>query len=348
MKKSLIALAALAASAAFAQSSVTLSGNLDYAWGHIGGDAGYKGNTVATTAATSSTSVINIIAVEDLGDGLKATAKYGLDPRTLANDSLTTGGSSTTTTGLARDEVFVGLNGGFGNLRLGSPNSIGLQAFLATSPLGTGIGSGYAPAGAGTGAMNFVQTRYNRSVRYDSNNMAGWTVSVLHAPGAEALVTGVTAPSATDAMKIRKATELGLTYANGPLAVMLVNVSQAANASYAKSSSTVLGGQYNLGATTLYAAYIDGELLANTAGSATKATATRLAVKHTIGAVDLMASVQDAKATVAGTKQKTTGLRADYNLSKTAAVYAGYEDYDDKIAGYGNRKLTSFGLRKSF
>jgi len=330
MKKSLIALAALAASAAFAQSSVTLSGNLDFAWGHqSGGSAVTSGNTVSTSTVTSSTSVIRITAVEDLGNGLKATAHYGLDPRTLSNDA----GQ------LGRDELFAGLSGSFGNLRLGSPNSLGLEAFLATSPSGTGIGSGF------TQAANAVNVRYNRSVRFDSANLAGWTVSVLHAPGSDAV-------SANGALGVaaRKTTELGLTYANGPLAVKLVNLSQAADASNAKTSMNVLGGQYNLGATTLYGAYMSGDLLAS-AGGAVEASGSRLAVKHTIGAVDLMASVQDVKrdtGAAAGTKLKTTGLRADYNLSKTAAVYVGYEDRTDSNAATGNLKLTSFGLRKSF
>jgi len=334
MKKSLIALAALAASAAFAQSSVTLSGNLDVAFGNQSGGSTVKSaSTVSTNSITSSTSVIRITAVEDLGGGMKATAHYGIDPRAMFDNNTKSASS------LGRDEAFVGLTGGFGTVKLGSPNSLGLEAFLATSPSGTGIGSGYKQA---TAAVN---TRYDRSMRYDSNNLAGWTVSVLHAPGAAAAdaSTGVLGAAA------RKTTELGLTYANGPLAVKLVNISQAADAGNAKTAFNVLGGQYNLGATTLYAAYMNGDLLKD-AATAAEASGSRLAVKHTIGAVDLIASVQSLKldnGADAGKKYKTTGLRADYNLSKTAAVYAGYEDRAD-IDTTKNLKLTSFGLRKSF
>jgi len=344
MKKSLIALAALAASAAFAQSSVTLSGNLDFAFGNQSGGSTVKSaSTVSTNSITSSTSVINIIAVEDLGDGLKATAKYGLDPRALIDNNTKSGAKTLAADGgyasLNRDEAFVGLSGGFGTVKLGSPNSLGLEAFLATSPAGTGIGSGYKQA---TAAVN---TRYDRSMRYDSNNLAGWTVSVLHAPGAAAAdaATGVLGLAA------RKTTELSVTYANGPLAVKLVNVAQAADGSNAKTAFTVAGGQYNLGATTLYAAYMNGDLLKD-AATAAEASGSRFAVKHTIGAVDLIASVQSLKldnGADSGKKYKTTGLRADYNLSKTAAVYAGYEDRAD-IDTTKNLKLTSFGLRKSF
>ena len=132
MKKSLIALAALAATASFAQSTVTLSGNLDFAVGNVSGNS--KGTTVSTRDVTSSTSVIRITAVEDLGGGMKATVLYGLDPRHLSNDN---GAAASNTFG--RDELFVGVSGGFGNIRLGSPNSIGVTTFLTASPLGLAL-----------------------------------------------------------------------------------------------------------------------------------------------------------------------------------------------------------------
>lgn len=182
MKKTLIALAALAATASFAQSTATISGNLDFASVNVGGtQAASKGSTVTTGFGTATTSVLRFIAVEDLGGGMRATAQYNFDPRSLANDALgntlnsATAPTANTTTGLSRDELFVGLSGGFGNIRLGSPNSIGLNAWQPSSSLGTGIGSGYTGAGrAGTMSNSFVQTRYSRSVRYDSPVMGGF------------------------------------------------------------------------------------------------------------------------------------------------------------------------------
>jgi predicted porin len=43
-----------------------------------------------------------------------------------------------------------------------------------------------------------------------------------------------------------------------------------------------------------------------------------------------------------------TGLRADYNLSKTAALYIGYESYDNGAATANETTATAIGLRKSF
>jgi len=396
MKKSLIALAALAVvSAASAQSSVTVSGNLDFAASSSSGTVTTMSNasTVSTNIGASSTSVIRFIAVEDLGGGLKATAQYNFDPRTLANDSgavtnnignaNTAAGSSlgATFTGLQRDELFVGLSGAFGNVRLGSPNSIGLGAHGDSSPLGTGIGAGYTANGvSGTMTNSYVQTRYNRSARYDSPTIAGFTASAMYAPGGDEVAVTATstalAGGANAALTIpnaRKATELGLAYANGPLKVSYAYVAQdaqtnatgwyanvgtvAANTlSNAKTNVSMLNGNYTLGNTVLYAGWNSGDILKAPAAAATAPTTTkgyRLAVKHTIGAIDLIGqyTTQDSKVggTAAAVKAKVTGLRADYNLSKTAAVYLGYENYDSGANTTANiHKVSSLGLRKSF
>ena len=385
MKKTLIALAALATTASFAQSSFTLSGNLDFASVSIGGtQAASKGSTIQTTYGTSSTSVLRFIAVEDLGKGLKATAQYNFDPRSLANDAYavtnntaattSTGADAATATGLSRDELFVGLSGGFGNIRLGSPNSIGLNAWqVSSSGGGTGIGTGYTGGGrAGTMTNSFVQTRYNRSVRYDSPVMGGIQFQVLYAAGNDeasvaASTGGLTAQQIQNA---RQATEIGLRYANGPLTLAYANVAQGAQtngtgwytngagAGAAKTSANIYSASYNMGDTTLHVGMNSGDRLA--AGSATvvglgkavESKGSNVAITHNIGAIGLMATMrtQEALNDLVGGKRegKITGLRADYNLSKTAAVYIGYEKYDTGAASANETTATSIGMRKSF
>ena len=365
MKKTLIALAALAATASFAQSTATISGNLDFANVTVGGtQAASKGSTITTTFGTSSTSVLRFIAVEDLGGGMKATAQYNFDPRSLSNDSLgvtnNVGTATTqlgaTATGLARDELFVGLSGGFGNIRLGSPNSIGLNAWQPSSSLGTGIGSGYTGGGrAGTMTNSFVQTRYNRSVRYDSPVMGGLQVAVLYAAGNDQ-------PAVTAAQQIpnnRQATEIGLRYAAGPLTLAYANVAQGAqtNATGWYSSATLVNAKstsanvysasYTMGATTLHAGMNDGNrLAAGTGGVAVDSKGSNVSITHNIGAIGLMAGMRSQK--VGAVESKVTGLRADYNLSKTAALYIGYESYDNGAATANETTATAIGLRKSF
>lgn len=391
MKKSLVALATLAATGAMAQVSIT--GLLDFANANVSGTMPHQnGTTFSSNQGTAATSVIRIEAVENLGNGMKATVHYGLDPRTLANDALgntpvsasastftgtsaageaaagtvaTTTTTANTTTGLSRDQVFIGLAGGFGDIKLGSANSVGLTSFLASSVLGTGIGSGFAPGSAGTGTMTFSTIRYNRSVRYDSPNMNGFSVAVLYAPGndeantityaATANPTGLWIPNA------RATTEIGLAYANGPLSLSVVSIKQdaqtnktgwysSASAAVATSNTSV-NAKYVLGNTTIVAGMNDGDSL-----SALATKGSRVGVSHAMGNVVLAAQLSDQETTSGATttKAKVTGLRADYNFSKTTTAYVGYENWDSgkaavsTTAGTGERKITSIGLRKSF
>jgi predicted porin len=401
MKKTLVALAAVSAASAFAQSTVTLSGNLDFAGARVTGSAAVSnGTTFSTTVGTSSTSVINLDAVEDLGAGLVVKAHYGLDPRSLSNDamSLTLQGNgnsastattaqtpgtvgqatSNTLTGLNRDEVYVGLaSTSTGEIRLGSPNAIGLNVFQAASPLGTGVGSGYAP-NTGKGMNSVVQTRYNRSVRYDSPAISGVTVSLLYAPGndiaADTTLSSASQYNASFIPNSRKATEFGLKYANGPLNLAVVSVTQGtanyptgyyANAvavpASAATSATVFAVNYNFGSTTVYAGYNTGNTLVGNAadGSTINSKGYRYAVKQTVGQVDLIAQYQyqqQAGNTSAANdvKNQVTGARADYNFSKTAAAYFGYEKWNTGLAASdastskGDRTIVSIGLKKQF
>jgi predicted porin len=325
-----------------------------------------------------------------LGNGLKATAFYAFDPRTLANDSLSTTNNSqgtagadnqvgATVTGLARDEMYVALAGGFGSLKLGSPNSIGLDVQGNSSPLGTATGSGYTGIASSTMINSVVNTRYNRSVRFDSPTMAGFTASVVYAPGND---VASAAPSTTTSGNLtalpipnaRATTELGLKYVNGPLTTSIAQIkqddqvnktgyysgTQIAAVQPKATSATIFGVSYAINNTTLYFGANSGDRLAvksSTAGDAVESKGNRIAIKQTIGQIDLIAQKTTQKTTGASTdyKAKVTGLRADYNFSKTAAAYLGYAKVDTGAAysttaalSTGDLKIVSIGLRKSF
>jgi len=368
MKKSLVALAALASVSAFAQSSVTLSGNMDVAGVNYGGtQTGAKGTSFTTGAGTSSTSVINIIAVEDLGGGMKVTGKYGIDPRTLTDDALavtnnprtdttsTNNPQATKVTGLSRDEAFIGIEGAFGSIKLGAPNSTSLDTHSASSPAGTGIASGYTYKGdTNSGWNNVAQTRYNRSFKYESPVVNGISAAVVYAPGNDqASVAGSTSLANLNVPNARTATELGLKYSNGPLNLAYSNVSQAAQTNatgwfavgaastgqtstygYVATKTNSLGANYNLGATTLYYGYANGDSIASTT-SQTKAKGSRLGIKQSFGSTDLIAQYTTVKTTTSALVDQTykiSGFRLDQNLSKTAKVYVGYEYADSGTA----------------
>jgi len=86
MKKSLVALAALAATSAFAQSSVTISGVLDAGYRSVSGPLGTstKGGFQNGTA----TSAIILSGTEDLGGGMSAIFRYEINPDFVAGSGL--------------------------------------------------------------------------------------------------------------------------------------------------------------------------------------------------------------------------------------------------------------------
>jgi len=386
MKKTLVALAAIASVSAFAQ--VTITGNLDMAGAtQSGTQTGAKGSTVTTGQGTSSTSGIKITAAEDIGGGNVISAIYEIDPRTWANDGMgvtnmtANGGSAypvnpqgTTVTGLARHEAYVGITSSNGSLKLGAMNSVGFDAHAVSSPMGTGIASGYGVGATYMIRNAFRDTRYDRSVRLDSAVINGFKVSGLYAPGNdEAAVASSSADSyvARNMPNNRKITEIGVNYSNGPLNVQWTNHQVAAQTNavgyygvvasatstmtttygYVATKSNILGANYNLGSTTLYAAWWNGDSTASTT-AVKRASGNRYAIKQNLGSVDLMA--QYTQATHDTTTAKVLGFRGDYNLSKTSAVYLGYENWDTGSAASatnttsGTRKTTSVGLRKSF
>jgi predicted porin len=376
MKKTLVALAAAAATGAFAQ--VTLSGNLDVAYASSTGTVkNTNGNTFTTTNGTSSTTGIKLTATEDLGGGLKATAMYELDPRSLLNDSLgvthynTANGSTTTgstasiasvVTGLSRHEYFVSLSGSFGTVKLGAPNSQSLAVSGISSPLGTGVGSAYTfNGGSGTNWSQFANTRYSRSVKYESPNINGFEVAIQYAPGNDRTNEANTS-SVLTIPNARAATDIGVTYTNGGLKLAFATVNQQAQSngmSYtgiaaANSDATVsnsYAASYNFGTISAHLGVASGNTVTATT-VAIKGSAMRGAIKANLGKVDLTAQytevITNTGTSNANVSAKTTGFRADYNLSKTAATYLGYESYDSGATANNQQTIMSVGLRKSF
>jgi len=353
MKKTLVALAALASVSAFAQSTVTLSGNFDVAYTNVGfSDIARTSTTTIQRAGatvsslgTASTSNITLNALEDMGGGLKAQAYYEIDPRI----GLVDGGASH----FLAHSHFVGISGGFGAIKLGSIDSAAVIANGQQSALGTGVGSGYGVLQS----LVFAPTRYNRAIKWESAVYNGLSGSVYYAPG----IT----PSGTSTIEYaglplqRKVVEVGLAYANGPLSASFVNIatgsSDAASAvgtvtpmtttaAVGSTSSNILTAKYEMGANTFYAGYNKGQTIGTAQSSSglywvpglaagLDTSGTRLGYKYTVGQWDFIASANKQKIATANpatayVTRKVSGFRAVNNLSKTTAVYLGYEAYN--------------------
>jgi hypothetical protein len=156
--------------------------------------------------------------------------------------------------------------------------------------------------------------------------------------------------------------EVGLNYANGPIAGSYSTLKQdSVDVGTGTTATTVntLGANYTMGA---FKALVLNQTVKTTTGTvATDTNYTALTGTYTMGNTVLMASTGSLKQDVgsnAGKKSKLTGLGADYNLSKTTALYARYEKIDDQAGAISaaasidgsekTRTRTAIGLRTSF
>jgi predicted porin len=167
MKKTLIALAAVAVSgAAFAQSTVSITGNADVGYSK---STGAKG--LFKHGGDNSTPAVNFSIVEDLGGGMSAQALYEINPNLAA-------------TTIGKGQAFVGLTGGFGTVRLGMPNTGLLATQAGRTPFGTALGSNY---GAQLGSATTANTRMAGAIQYRAPAMGGFGIVIDHSPATAAL-----------------------------------------------------------------------------------------------------------------------------------------------------------------
>lgn len=205
MKKTLLALAAIAASSAsFAQSSVTLYGVADASLESVKGE-----KTVTRVSSDNlSTSRFGLKGTEDIGGGLKAN--FNLESA-IKLDTGANGGGATRFWDRA---AWVGIAGGFGDLRLGridtpigdiAGNVLSAQNYDDLKLLGTRAGVDYRRAdNAVTYFLPTLVPGLTASVQYSTGN------------GTNSATTGEVPGSSYG-----KAYGLGVKYAAGPLSAGL-------------------------------------------------------------------------------------------------------------------------------
>ena len=362
----------MAATGAFAQSSVQLDGVVDAGYQSIN----YKGNTVNGIAGNgSSTSQLNVRGTEDLGGGLKATFRVETDWNMVSNYANT--GTSTGTNFTSTANSINGAGGTFGNgeirlglesatlgqIHFGAVNYNSLSTFLTGQPFGTAIGSGFrtfyindAQATSSVRAENaikLVTPTFNgfNATLYKSNKQDKAATAAAASTSTTGLITQPNAFSTSVGAYDQVGTqELGLNYANGPIAASYSSLKQdfvgisALNSSLAAAGTTestvnTLGANYTMGAAKFF-------LLNQTNKTNTNSTnnkATTLSATYTMGSIVLMAQTGSLK-NVSGTKSTLTAIGADYNLSKNTAIYLRSESIDDK-AGAMNAAVTPTAIK---
>ncbi len=354
---------------------MTISGNVD-AGIRIRDTQDNTGDFTRVQANNASTTALIFRGTEDLGGGLKANflAEINWNP-TQSHTSNGSAGSNYYIGTPFNGEQFIGLQGGFGNLRIGSPNASMLETNGKAQPFGTAIGGAYMNTGiqrlgssthgisqlvGGVEAVGRV-IRHERTVRYDTPAINGF--------GASYEWSGKNSNQTSTAYNDNNNgySSLGLTYSQGPLNLAYSSAEAQAGANVAagpttagavvanaltanaKVKYTFLAANYTMGATTVYYGATTGK----STGLATNfdASSNNVAVKYAVnGNLAVMANVTRVNNKLGATDPKSTGLGADYSLSKRTTAYLRYEKYDtDSSSGTaGEGKMTAVGFRHTF
>lgn len=306
MKKSLIALAALAASAAFAQSTATISGSISVGVMDTGVISGGVASKPAVTSLGGGANAVNIVTVEDLGGGLKG----GFDGQIRFNAA--TGDRNSAGTGNAlfhNANAYVG--GGFGTVRIGKiaeDSNCGFDPYACTG------GAGLMAGAAGTISGLIAAQTQASSVRYESPNFAGVTVRY------QTTVTN----------RVNERSVLNLSYAQGPIAAQFLQSKNSLNVAAegalgaaitaptdVKGEGTSIAASYDLGVAKLSAFNAKTKNAAN----ATTADITGFTAAVPMGAITVLAGFAKNKELAANADTKI-GLGVNYALSKRTTVGA--------------------------
>ena len=325
MKKSLIALAVLAASgAAMAQSSVTLFGIVDANVGYVNHAGASNGSAYGLGNSGNATSRLGLRGTEDLGGGLKAG--FWLEGA-LLNDVGNSSGFD------FKRESTVRLSGGFGEVRLGrelTPTFRAINKYDVFGAAGIGRYMGFQAwdnGGAGTDAN---RVRASNMITYASPNFSGFNASVAYAFDEKT----------NGAYKVGRYAGGMVGYDNGPLSI---TASYAQLLSTSESLTASLGASYDFGVAKLTAMgtqtkYKDTVLFGGNSGKFNSYLVGVSAPVGGVGEVKAQYAFYDQKGYNAKAHQFSLGYV--HNLSKRTALYG-------NVAYLKNNDNSSLGLDAS-
>lgn len=309
MKKSLIALAVVAVSgAATAQSSVTLYGTADVSIGRVN-------NGTVTQAkidsGTLNTSRFGFKGTEDLGGGLKANflleQGFNVDNGASLGDSQD--GQAKLTQMFSRN-AYVGLSGGFGEMKLGKVWSAfdemnGSANAAWDSALSPNSGVFYG------GAIGGYTYNPRNSAIYYTPDVSGFKGAASYSLGENKTAT----------VNAGRVAALNVKYTGGPLFVALGHQTERVDGSVATKKFTRLNANYDFGVATLLAGVgrqsQDNKVTRDWTLGATVPVATSLEISGGFAGSTDNAAAGDIT-------RKGISLAARYALSKRTFLYTGY------------------------
>ena len=374
MKKSLIALAVLAASgAAMAQSSVTLFGVVDAT---IRYTDGANGNRWQLANSGYNSSRLGFRGTEDLGGGLSASfwleAGVNNDNGTgsASNTNNQIGGSTGTgTQGLTFNRrSTVSLAGNWGELRLGRDFVPYFWNTTIFDPFGTnGVGAVSNMTQASLSAINILGggaaanttaagIRASNSIGYFMPNLGGFYGQAMLAMGENNSKTtaGLNNPDKSNG----NVGSVRVGYANGPFDIA-VGWGQTTFAPSQQYFVTNIGGSWNFGMVKIMGLW-NQEAADTSTNTTLRSNTYMLGATMPMGAGELKGSYTWGNSTNDGLKGDQIALGYVYNLSKRTALYTTYSyiNNDGKAAVYtmdpANAKLgksqwgLDFGLTHRF
>jgi predicted porin len=342
MKKSLIALAVLAASgAAMAQSSVTLFGVVDATVRYTDGG---NGSRWQLTNSGYNSSRLGFRGTEDLGGGLSASFwleagvnnDNGTGSATSTNNTLAGSGSSNTgTQGLTFNRrSTVSLAGTWGEVRLGRDYVPYFYNMTVFDPFGTnGVGNALNMQLAGMniitgGALNTTSAgvRASNSIGYFMPNIAGFYGQAMLAMGEnnDKTSTGLSNPNKSDG----NVGSVRAGYANGPFDIA-VGWGQTTFAPQQQYYVTNVGASWNFGVAKAMFQWNQeaGDTcttLACTSFTTVRSNTYLLGATMPLGAGELKGSYMWGNSTNDGLDGSQIALGYVYNLSKRTALYTTY------------------------
>jgi predicted porin len=385
MKKSLIALAALAATGVYAQSTVTLFGVADVGyrtskWNNAGAVRA-KASGIADGAMAGNR--FGFRGTEDLGGGLRASFVIEQGLSLVASDltNQRQGNSNLPVNG------YDGVNGAASTALAdsGRTTAVNRQSFLSLS----------------SAAMGEIRAGFQYNNLYELSTLSGFNAGSEGVQGADTAHTvfggaawggargnGITyiSPKLANAVTLRvqrgagadqeqyvttgasagykqERTSIAVDYTAGPLKAMLAQTSYKTATSASGSTSlgatttadlTQIGASYNLGVASVMGTYATGDNgAAGTAQVDTKAQ--QIGVKVPMGSFTLIAATGKgtqksvAAGTTADVKQSQVG--ANYSLSKrtTAYIYSGTtKDSGNAATAVDKKSTTIVGVLHTF
>ena len=328
MKKSLVALAVLAASgASFAQSTVTVYGIADIYWAQTSGTGAVTQNVLASGGVSGSR--YGFKGTEDLGGGLKANF-------VLENGFSIDSGAGTAGQAFSRYS-FVGFSGGFGEVKLGK------------------TGTAYDEiSGAANAAFDSALAPVSGVWKSNSGDIASWNpantfyYATPNVSGFSGVLTYSLGEDKTAAVSASYVSSFHVKYEGGPLFVGLGYQKQQPVGATPSTSFTRLNGTYDLGVAKLLAGY--GRVSAP-AGAET--TEWELGADVPVSAALSLSGgfARSSDNVAAGNKTRNGyGFAAAYGLSKRTTLYGGFQSATTSTPGVADTtaRVVAAGVKHTF